>query len=596
MDINYFLEKRNGSRLKPKSLNKENPELYNIIINFAKENCLEVDFKELVYLYVNELKIVPKCKICDNNTSFDRLSSGYRMYCSKSCKSSDIEVKDKIKQTFIKKYGGHPMRNETIKEKIKTTNLEKYGHTSHLSSDIIKNKIELTNTERYGVKRPLSSSKILDKTKETMLKLYGVEHGLQLDYVHKKTVNNRGENFNRENFLERIKKTKKEKYGDKNYNNIEQTKKTLLSRYNVDNILKDKSIREIISKKKLNNVINNYKHGSTIKLLDFGEDFCKIHCDVCDGESEMNRHFFTMRGISGKILCLNCNPYGNKYSSSEKELETFLNGKNYIKNERNTLSGLELDFYLPDNNLAIEYDGLYWHSELYKDKNYHLNKTVSCKTKGIDLLHVFEDEWVHKPEIVKSIINSRLGVSSKKFYARKCEIKLIDSKTSKEFLNENHIQGGVNSKVNIGLYYNDVLISLMTFGSKRISLGSKNETGSWELLRYCNKINTQVIGAASKLFKFFINNYKPNKITSYSDNRYFTGEIYPLLGFKFVSNTTPSYYYVIKDKKYHRYNFRKDKLIKDGFDPNKTEKQIMLERKIYRIYDCGNKKWEWSNK
>ena len=595
MDKEYFLEKKNGSRLKPNSLYNENPELYNIINNFAKENNLNMDFKEIVYLYVNNIKNKPKCKICDNDVIFERFSSGYRTYCSAKCKSTDVEIKNKVKDTFIKKYGGHPMKNDIIKNKVKQTNIERYGHESHLSSEKIKTKIETTNIVRYGVRRPLESKNILDKTKKTMLELYNVEHGLQSENIRKKTKISKYKNFDLKSILEKIKKTKKERYGDENFNNTQKSKKTNIFKYGVDNVFKFKGIREKITKTKLYTAINKYKHGSSIKLLEYGENFCKIKCDICDNESEMNRHFFTMRGVNGKIICTHCNPYGNIYSSSEKEIEHFLKDLEYIKNERNILSGLELDFYLPNYNLAIEYNGLYWHSEVFKEKKYHLNKTIGCNNNNIDLIHIFEDEWLYKPEIVKSIINTKLDINVNKIYGRKCSIKIIDNKEAKPFLNNNHIQGKINSKVNIGLYYNEELVSLMTFGYKRISLGSKHKKNEWELLRFCNKLNTKVVGGASKLFKFFINEYKPSNILYYSDNRYFNGNMYQQLGFEFVSNTVPNYFYVIKDKRYHRYNFRKDKLIKEGFNPNKTEKEIMLERKIHRIYDCGNKKWLWNN-
>jgi hypothetical protein len=596
MDKEYFLENKNGSRLKPKSLKNENPLLYSKIIEYSIKYSLNVPFKEMVFLYVNNLTEVPKCKECGNDVGFQRFSLGYRDYCSLKCKSSSTDIKDKIKSTFLEKYGGHPLQNEDIKNKIKSTNTQKYGHESHLSSKEIKNKIESTNIQKYGVKRPLESKLILDKTKQKMLELYGVEYGLQSKEIYEKTLKNRNESINWHEFYEKIKSTKNKKYGNSFYNNIEKNKKTCLEKYNTDNILKLKSIREKISDTKLFNSIKKYKHGSKILLLDYNKENCVIECKECGYECEINRHFLTMRGNNDIVICLKCNPYGNIYSSSEKEVEFFLKNEEYIKNERKILEGLELDFYLPKHNLAIEYNGLYWHSEIFKDKNYHLNKTNECKDKGIELIHIFEDEWIHKSEIVKSIINSRLKINTLKVYARNCEIREVDTKQSKLFLDNNHIQGKINSKVSLGLYYKDELISLMTFGPKRISLGSKSKNNEWELLRFCNKINTSVIGAASKLFKFFIKKYNPKKILSYSDNRYFNGNLYDKLGFDFVSNTVPNYYYVIKNKKYHRYNFRKDKLVKDGYDINKTEKEIMLERKIYRIYDCGNKKWLWEKK
>ena len=118
-----------------------------------------------------------------------------------------------------------------------------------------------------------------------------------------------------------------------------------------------------------------------------------------------------------------------------------------------------------------------------------------------------------------------------------------------------------------------------------------NIKGEFEMLRFCNKLNTNVIGGASKLFKYFLKTYNPSQITTYADRSYSNGNLYKQLGFGFIHKTQPNYYYIIDNIRYHRFNFRKDKLIREGFDSNKTEHEIMLERKIYRIYDSGNLKF-----
>jgi hypothetical protein len=191
---------------------------------------------------------------------------------------------------------------------------------------------------------------------------------------------------------------------------------------------------------------------------------------------------------------------------------------------------------------------------------------------------------------VKSIILNKLNLTDRIIYARKCEIRKIDSKTSKKFMEDNHIQGSVNSKVNIGLFYENKLVSLMTFSKGRIIMGGKEN--EWELNRFCNEINTTIVGSSSRILKFFIKKYKPEKIVSYSDIRLFDGGMYEKIGFKKISQSKPNYWYVINDIRYHRFNYRKSILVKEGFDKNKTERQIMLDRGIYRIYDCGNIRWE----
>ena len=178
-------------------------------------------------------------------------------------------------------------------------------------------------------------------------------------------------------------------------------------------------------------------------------------------------------------------------------------------------------------------------------------------------------------------------MTPERIYARKCQIKEVTHIDSKKFLNMNHIQGQLNSSIRLGLYLDDELVSLMTFGGLRKALGTSQKDGSYELLRFCNKLNTTVIGGANKLLKNFINLYKPKEIISYADRRWSIGNLYIKLGFDLNHYSQPNYFYVINDKRNNRFNYRKDVLIKEGFDKNKTEHEIMLERKIYRIYDSG---------
>lgn len=288
-------------------------------------------------------------------------------------------------------------------------------------------------------------------------------------------------------------------------------------------------------------------------------------------------------------------------SSYERELFDFIKG-NYngitMHNYRSVLAdNKELDIYLPSLNLAFEFDGLYWHNEKNQpSKKYHLNKTEECLEKNIQLIHVFEDEWIYKKDIVKSRILNALGRIKNKIYARKCEVREVSSMASNRFLEDNHIQGKCNGKYRYGLYYKGELVSLMTFGTLRKSLGSKNVEGCFELLRFCNKINTSVIGGASKLFKYFLNEIKPNEVISYADRRWSVGNLYEKLGFDLTHKSEPSYFYVLGDKRENRFRYRKDVLVSEGYDKNKTEHQIMLERGIYRIYDCGCLVYKYTNK
>ena len=286
-----------------------------------------------------------------------------------------------------------------------------------------------------------------------------------------------------------------------------------------------------------------------------------------------------------------------KYSDAEIKINSFIKSLNIktISSDRKILNGYELDIYIPEHNLAIEFDGLYWHNELYKENNYHLNKTTNCNKKNIQLIHIFEDEWLERPDVVKSILKNKLKLTDKKIYARKCIIKEIEIKEAKSFFNNNHIQGYTNSTVKLGLYYKDELISAMLFSKKNIN--GRLSFDGYELSRFVNKINYSNIGAASKLLKYFELKYKPLQLRSYADRRWFDGKMYETLGFKQTHINPPSYWYVIGNKRKHKSLFKKSNIRKQGFlIEGKTEHDVMLERNIYRIYDCGtityNKKYK----
>ena len=309
------------------------------------------------------------------------------------------------------------------------------------------------------------------------------------------------------------------------------------------------------------------------------------------------------------ILCKECNKYFTIEANSHlqghgcpnhltNKSQDEINIVNYIKeiykgeiqtNQRNILNeNKELDIYLPEKQIAIEYNGIFWHNELNKHDNYHLNKTIECNKKGIHLIHIFEDEWknTQKQQIWKSMIKNQLGLIDEKIFARKCIIKEISKKEGYDFLEKNHIQGKCSSTVMIGLYYKNELVSLMTFGKSRHFIG--NGKYDYELLRFCNKINTNVIGGASKLFKHFLKTYNPSNIVSYADKRWSKGNLYEKLGFIKYNESKPSYYYVINGKRKNRFNFRKSILIKKYNCPKDvSEKEFCKEQGWYRIYDCG---------
>jgi len=285
--------------------------------------------------------------------------------------------------------------------------------------------------------------------------------------------------------------------------------------------------------------------------------------------------------------CPSCKAYRSK---GEIEIYDFLVSLNV--NVINNVKGVideEIDIYLPDLKIAIEYDGEYWHSTHNKDEKCEYDKMLKCNDKDIFLLIFRHKEWVEKGEIIKSMIKNKIGLIDNKIYGRKCVIKIVNKKDKSLFLKNNHIQGDSGSSIDIGLYYNDELVSLMSFSKFRKNMGLKNKDGHYELIRFCNKINFNVIGGFSKLLTYFVKEYKPIEVISYANRRWSQGNVYEKNNFEFIRNSPPTYKYLVNNKLIDRFNYRKDVLVSMGYDKNKTEKQIMDELGYPRLYDCGNK-------
>lgn len=252
-----------------------------------------------------------------------------------------------------------------------------------------------------------------------------------------------------------------------------------------------------------------------------------------------------------------------------------------------------LDIYVPSCGRAIQLNGLYLHNELSKGKKDKVDGLVKCQEKGISVFHVFEDEWRDKPEIVKSMIANMLHKNINKVFARKCDIREVPTREARMFIDGSHIQGYCNSSYRYGLYHDGELVSMMTFGKHRFRK-RQTDHSVYELLRFCNKLNTSVVGGASKLLSHFIKENKPSRIISYADRRYSSGNLYEKLGFKRYNISDPSYFYVIDGERKYRFTYRKDVLIsKYGCTEDMTEHEFCLSQKWYRIYDCGCLCYKW---
>lgn len=293
-----------------------------------------------------------------------------------------------------------------------------------------------------------------------------------------------------------------------------------------------------------------------------------------------------------------CPLCSNTVSKIEETLYNYvcelLGKENVISRDREILDGKELDIYIPKLKVAIEYNGLRWHSdEFNKDKNYHLNKLIKCNEKGIRLVQIFEDEWIERQEIVLRKIKHILGFNDgEKIYARKCEVKEINKHLAYEFLDKNHIQGSVDSSVAFGCFYESKLVGVMLF--------TQESKDYWNLTRFATDNDVRCIGVAGKLFKAFLTAYNPTYVKSFADRRWTLSKehnVYTELGFELAEILKPDYKYVNGKKREHKFGYRKVKLNKKyGVPLEWTEKQMTEYLGFYRIYDCGLLRYEWKIK
>ena len=423
----------------------------------------------------------------------------------------------------------------------------------------IRRKVEQNCLSKYGGSTPSCSDQVIDKMKDTCLYRYGEDnYGKTLDCLEKIKGTNQhkyGVNWSWE--IEDV----KYKVNSKLKDTIDKANKTFIDRYGGrDKILQRENLEPLRDPSWLKYTYDEYGVEYICSLLNttYKTVYTYLH--------RYNIELDEMSSIS----------------HDEKNLANFIKEIIDVKvNSRNIIPPYELDIYIPEANIAIEYNGVYWHLEGQgKDKKYHLNKTLLCASKDIQLFHIFSSDDL---DIWKCVIQNMLG-QSQSLYARQTMIGEISSKEAKIFCDQNHLQGGIGSKYNYGLFYEGVLVSVMTFTKARFS------KADYELLRFCTLRGYRVIGGAGKLLKRFKREHH-GSIISYANMRWSNGKLYDALSFKLLHMSSPNYFYT-KDsiKLYSRNKFQKHKLSKllDNFYPDLTEVENMKLNGWDRIWDCGN--------
>lgn len=540
LSIILGIKGNSSNRLRESYIKKHHRSIYDDIMDYTKN--LDIKFIQRIWHWVNDVSNYVTC-CCGNRVSFNmNWEDGYKEFCSNKCASNSEKVKNKLKDTCLKNFGvEHYSKTDEYKEKVNKTSIEKYGVDNYSKTNEYKEKSKKTYIEKYGIDNYTKTEEYKLKSKNTQLNKYGVDH-------YSKT----------KEFKDRF----KEKMADL-YSNV--------------------SIFENDEYRKLNFKIAN--NPNYIKYLGNSINLFKCDCDEYHLFKISTDNYYGRTHANNK-LCTICNTIDSLTSLKENMFYDFI-FENYkgeiVKNYRDVL---EIDVYLPELNIGFEFNGLYYHSDKFKNKDYHYDKTLYFKDKGIRLIHIWEDDWIYKNKIVKSQILYLLKKTENKIYARDCIIKEItDSKICSNFLDENHLQGKVNSIYKIGLFYQDELVSLMTFD--KFEGRKKMKESDWNLNRFCNKLNTTVIGSASRLLTYFIKHNNPNRIISYADRNWSIGNLYFKLGFKMINISKPDYKYLVRDRRIHKSNFKKS-ITKTLL----TESEYAKNNNLYKIWDCGKIKFE----
>jgi len=479
----------------------------------------------------NTKPVIVECDYC--HTIFEKEYKRYlygRKDIPKDC-CKDCAQKKIIELNSIR---GHHATRQDVKDKKKATNLARYGVENPFQDPTSKAKIKATNQEKYGVDYPMQSKDILQKAKKVTLERYGVERPLQ----------------NKE-IMDKAQATNVERYGSTSY-----CKSPVF--------FEETYGEELTTKLNDKDTLIDLHHNQKIAI----NKIAKMYGIPC-----MNMHrIFYKHGIEPKRFYA---------SSGENELLEYVRSLGFdAHNNRINNNKTEIDVFVPELNIGFEYNGLWFHRDDRVGDAYHLNKTKIASDNNIKLIHIFEDEWLHKQDIVKSRIASILGKGDR-IYARKCKIVNMDHDARKIFFDNTHIQGDTSASICYGLEYDGKIVAAMSFGAPRF-----NDKYQYELIRYSSVGN--VIGGASRLFQHFLKEVNPSSVISYCDRRWGSGNLYAQMGFSHTHDSEPNYYWCKGDKRYSRYMFMKSRLIKEGYDPSKTEDQIMKSRGFIKIHDCGN--------
>lgn len=508
---------------------------------------------------------------------------------AKICKYPHVSICPVCGKEFVQLNNEHPRKtcSDTCRYKLSKESYMKNSdtHTAYRKLQMLK---------KYGVDNPMKVPEFQQKSKETCLRKYGKTAFCQTP-----------------EFITKCIETNRDRYGvdwhaqtDEHKQAIKQTS---LQRYGVTNPSKSQDvIRGFMT--------DETKLPVLMKFRENPAKFIKTNFDTSPTLHQLSQLCGIRESSVGDILVKSGDKdlVALKSSYMETEVVDYLSNwipsTAIIQNTRKIITPLELDIYLPDYNFAIECNPTATHNSttcLFPEYNdtpkswtYHKNKTDVCAAKGVFLFHIFGYEWTHKKDIIESMIANILNVSTTKLYARNTSCIEISAKSCFEFCQRNHRQGGVYTKINMGLLYKGELVSVMSFNKRRNTIGSMKDA-EYELVRFCSKQNIRVIGGASKLFKHFIQSYDPGSVVSFSDRAHTRGNLYEQLNFTKIRESDPGYVWVdVKtDIAYSRINAQKQNICKflndDTLDLTLSERELMSSHGFVQVFDSGTITWIW---
>lgn len=511
------------------------------------------------------------CNVSNRFRTLINVRKGFRPFCGNqnSC-ACNREAQQNNKAGLTQE------QKTAIKEKRRKTNREKYGYDFASQNVLVKEKAEQTCIERYGAKAPTLNPTVLAKAQSTILENWGVEWPQQHENIRQKT---------REVF--------EEAYGgicpSKNPEVVEKTKATNLEKYGVlapflqpESVLKNQIsmrnktyVSQISSRQDLQPLFSYEAFVNS--TVDAEHTFQCVACNTC---------FTSAVNGDTHLRCLVCFP--RKETWGETCIKKFLQLNNIAFSQwnRELIKPLEVDFFIPDHKLAVEFNGTYYHRyQKLGDKKYHQRKWQLCRDKGVRLIQIWEHELSNKPNVIFDRLGYVLGLRRRSIGARRCQIQPVDFATAKVFINQSHLQGHLPTKHAWGLFFENQLLAVASFVKTRFS-----QKCDYELARFCVLPGYSVPGGLGRLLAHAQQELGFKSIVSYSNLNWGIGDGYQQVGFELSHISNPNYWYFksLQDVQ-SRLRFQKHKI--QGQAPGNTEQEIAKNMGYERFYDAGNAVW-----